>query len=83
MPFEKGREKTGGRTKGTPNKTTRTVLNMLRSIYTEELEKLPETLEQLDPIQRANVIIRLSQILVPKVESVSPDFDQTKWDFEF
>lgn len=83
MPFEKGREKTGGRNKGTPNKTTRTVLNMLRSIYAQELERLPEILEQLDATQRVNVIIKLSQLLVPKIHVVEPDFDQPKWDFEF
>lgn len=33
--FQKGREKTGGRTKGTPNKTTARVAEALQNVYEE------------------------------------------------
>ena len=83
MPFEKGRTKTGGRAKGTPNKSTRTVIKMLRYTYAEELSNLPEVLEKLDPKDRVNAFIKLSQLLIPRIQSIGPDFDQTQWDLEF
>ena len=83
MPFEKGRDKTGGRAKGTPNKTTRAVTQILRNVYADELDSLPEVLEKLEPKDRVNAFIKLSQILIPRIQPIEPDFDQTQWDLEF
>lgn len=35
MPFEEGKEKTGGRTKGTPNKLTKTVKERVLDAFNE------------------------------------------------
>ena len=36
MPFQKGRQKTGGRKAGTPNKVTKSAREILEQVFTEE-----------------------------------------------
>ena len=36
----------------------------------KEIEKLPETLDALDPKERLNVVLRLMPYVFPKVETV-------------
>ncbi len=43
----------------------------LKSIMLKEIERLPETLEGLDPKERLNVICKLMPFIFPKIESVS------------
>lgn len=43
----------------------------LKSIMLKEIERLPETLEGLDPKERINVICKLMPFIFPKIESVS------------
>lgn len=44
----------------------------LKSILSNEIEKLPETLESLEPKDRINVVLKLMSYVFPKVETVSP-----------
>jgi len=67
------REKTGGRKKGTPNKLTSELRSILKDVLSDELEKLPETLEALQPKERIEMIIKLVPYVLPKVESVKMD----------
>lgn len=58
-------------------KTKEQVLTMslrdtLKTIMQSEIEKLPETLEALDPKERLNVICKLMPYVFPKVETISP-----------
>tara|TARA_R110001632_G_scaffold230988_1_gene368959 strand:- start:178 stop:390 length:213 start_codon:yes stop_codon:yes gene_type:complete len=43
----------------------------LKSIMQKEIEKLPETIEALDPKDRLNVICKLMPYVFPKVEAVN------------
>jgi hypothetical protein len=43
----------------------------LKTIMQNEIEKLPETLEQLEPKERLNVICKLMPFVFPKVNTVS------------
>lgn len=43
----------------------------LKTIMQNEIEKLPETLEQLDPRERLNIIYKLMPFVFPKVNTVS------------
>lgn len=52
----------------------------LKELIYRELEQLPETLRQLEPIQRLNVLCKLIPYVLPKVEAVhsekgEPDTD--------
>ncbi len=58
-------------------KTKEQVLTMslretLKNIMQKEIEKLPETLEALDPKERINIVCKLMPYVFPKVETVHP-----------
>jgi hypothetical protein len=57
------RHKTGGRSKGTPNRVTGSV----RAVH------LPELLEQLKPNERVTAFIRLTQLVTPPVRPEPTD----------
>lgn len=59
-------EKTGGRKKGVPNKTTQEVREMFSQLLSENLEQLRNDLSKLEPYQRVNALIKLSQFIVPR-----------------
>ena len=44
----------------------------LKSIMQKEIERLPETLEILEPKERMNILCKLLPYVFPKVEAVSP-----------
>ena len=45
---------------------------VLKAIMQKEIERLPETLEALDPKERLNVVCKLMPYIFPKVETVHP-----------
>ena len=45
----------------------------LKGIIQKEFEKLPETLQKLEPMQRLNIICKLAPFILPKVESVDSE----------
>lgn len=51
---------------------TNNLRDNLKSIMQKEIEKLPETLEALDPKERLNIVCRLMPYVFPKVETVHP-----------
>lgn len=44
----------------------------LKTIMQKEIERLPETLESLEPKERLNVLCKLMPFIFPKVESIHP-----------
>lgn len=74
--------KYGGREAGTPNKLTKELKAVLKNVVHQELEKLPETFEKLEPKDRVELIIKLLPYIVPKVLDVGYNFgegDQLDW----
>jgi len=45
----------------------------LKSIMQNEIERLPETLEALEPKDRINIICKLMPFVFPRVEAISPN----------
>jgi len=43
----------------------------LKEMMQKELKKLPDTLKELDPVQRLNILCKLIPYVLPKVESVT------------
>lgn len=60
------REKTGGRVKGTPNKTTQTVRETLYNALRSEIIALPNYFAELPTEERINAIIKLLPYVLPK-----------------
>jgi len=64
-------KKFGGRQKGTPNKISARLREVLSSILEGEIEKIPDYLNELKPRERLEVIIKLIPYVVPRVEPVN------------
>jgi hypothetical protein len=71
-------KKTGGRVAGTPNKITIELRKTLKGIVANELELLPETLGDLPPKERLELLIKLLPFCLPKVDSIGGTYD-TGW----
>ena len=64
-------KKFGGRTKGTPNRLTKELRTLLKDILYDELDKTQEYLEQIEPKERLEIIIKLMPYVFPKVQNTS------------
>ncbi|MBN3582816.1 hypothetical protein JYB64_10510 [Algoriphagus aestuarii] len=71
MAFKEGHEKKGGRTKGTPNRLTKEFRVLLKTILYDEVGRIPEYLETLEPKEKLEAIIKLLNYAVPKVQSIN------------
>lgn len=50
---------------------TGNIRDTLKEMMQKEIESLPETLKELDPVQRLNILCKLIPYVLPKVESVT------------
>lgn len=76
MAFEKGKKKEGGRKKGTPNKTTAQIKDMITALVGNQMEKWPSVIDKMmkeDPAEAMKITGRLIDYVLPK---------QTKIDLE-
>ena len=71
--------KTGGRIAGTPNKITKELRKTLKGIIANELERLPQTLDELPGKERLELLIKLLPFCMPKVESIGGYYDDDPW----
>ena len=65
------REKTGGRTKGTPNKTTGETKELLLQVLGKEVTKLGSILAKLEPMERVIALSKLLPYILPKQQESS------------
>ena len=63
--------KYGGRTKGTPNKTTNELRKTLKCIVDDELLMLQSNIKELLPKERLELLIKLLPYVLPKVQTVN------------
>ncbi len=71
-------KKTGGRAAGTPNKITIELRKTLEGIIAGELASLPQTLGELPPKERIDLVIKLLPFCMPKVNTINGTYD-TGW----
>jgi len=64
------KQKTGGRSFGTPNKRTKELKEKLRLVIEKELETIDETLASLEPKFRLELIVKLMNYVIPKAIEV-------------
>jgi len=69
--------KTGGRSKGTPNRLTGTVKEMIHEAISSEIANLPTILQNLDPKEKADCLIKLLPYVLPKAKEEL--VDSTGW----
>lgn len=52
----------------------------LKELLQKEFEKLPETLAELEPKERMNILCKLMPFVFPKVETIHPtDGEPLQW----
>ena len=73
MGRKKGSEKTGGRKKGTPNKTTQTAKEWISETLCANWEQMKSDLQSLEPKERLQLlfIFKLLEYVVPKQRETS------------
>jgi hypothetical protein len=64
-------KKFGGREKGTPNRLTKELRSALKDIVYQELEKIEEHLDELEPKERLELVLKLMPYTLPKVNNIS------------
>jgi hypothetical protein len=78
MARPKGTPKTGGRQKGTPNRTTASIREWLIDVIGKNQRQIEKDLKELEPGARLQIIARLLPFVVPKMESVNATIDIDK-----
>lgn len=80
MPRQKndGKGRMGGRTKGTPNKTTSKVKDWISQLIDDNRSQIEKDIKKLSPKDRIQVFEKLMQYVVPKQQSVKADIDLSK-----
>jgi hypothetical protein len=68
-------QKTGGRVPGTPNKVTKELRIMLKAAIEGELERIADSLADLTPKERLDIIIRLMPYAMPRVQPIGSHYD--------
>jgi hypothetical protein len=62
------RVKYGGRAKGTPNRLSSEARNSLQLVIENEMEKIPDHFNQLEPKDRLELLIKLLPYVIPKMQ---------------
>ena len=55
---------------------TGNIRNTLKEMMQKEIESLPDTLKELEPVQRLNILCKLIPFVLPKVESVTHELGE-------
>lgn len=76
MAFKKGHSgNPTGRKKGTPNKTTKDIREIMSRIVSSNFSepKITRDLKELSPKQRLDYLLRLAEFILPKPKSIEPE----------
>ena len=73
--METQREKTGGRQKGTLNKATANLKATIQGIVERQFETLEDDLENIDPKDKLNIVLKLIEYVLPKQRETKIDFN--------
>ena len=80
------RQKTGGRTKGTPNKATAELRERFTLLLESNFDTIQSDLNTLEPKERIKTILEISKFVIPTLKSVDhqieTDLQNLKFDFE-
>ena len=83
MSFQAGREKTGGRKEGTPNKTTKELKSFLIDFLDHNSNKLQECFNTLyikHPERAIGLFIKMSKLVLPQSNKDMPSSEKGNYD---
>jgi hypothetical protein len=70
--------KTGGRQKGTPNKTTIELREMVQTLFEERYQDFKTALDELDPKDKVDAYIKIMSFVLPKQKEIAMDVKDEK-----
>ena len=74
MTFKKGESgNPTGRPKGATNRTTEEIRNVFSELLTANIENIQADLDSLDPKDRLAMLFKLSEFIIPKLQSTKMD----------
>lgn len=65
------RPNSGGRIKGTPNKITKDIRESFQNLIENNMELIENDLQLLEPIDRLEIVIKLTEFVIPKLTRTS------------
>jgi len=63
-------QKFGGRTKGTPNRTTAEIRERFQSLLDNNMETIQDDLNQLEPKDRLQTLMQLAKFVLPTLKAM-------------
>lgn len=72
-PKNDGKGRIGGRQKGTPNKTTKSMREWLTKLLSRNRKQIERDLNSLEPKDRVAMLERLMQYVLPKQQAVKAE----------
>ena len=72
-PKNDGKGRIGGRAKGTPNKTTKTMREWLTKLLAKNRKQIEQDLQALAPKDRIAMLERLMQYVLPKQQAIKAE----------
>ena len=66
MPFETGREKTGGRKSGSTNRTSTDIKSKIAALIDDQFDTIQADLETLEPKDRVSAYLKFMEYVLPK-----------------
>jgi len=73
--------KTGGRERGTPNKTTQELREMIENFINENFDVIKQDFTKLDPKDRMKIYVDILQFILPKVQAIHMDTSEPERPF--
>ena len=72
-----------GRPKGTPNKTTAEIRNIFQLLLEQNLNQMKADIKALEPKQRLDVLLKLSEFILPKKNEANTTQEDWLSNFKF
>lgn len=74
MPFKKGRKKTGGRQKGTPNKVKSDLKKQIEGFIVDNFAEFVKELNLIDnPTDKCKMYLKMMEFTLPKQKQIDLD----------
>lgn len=65
------------------SKTVKQIRSELKNLIHEEIQQLPETLKELKPKERLDILVKLMPYTLPKNDKISATYGEpTSWDID-
>ena len=78
-----GRGRLGGRSKGTPNKSTAELREWVQKLVQSNMAQVKRDLKELEPKERLDVIERLMRYVLPRQQAITAEVEEantTEWE---